>query len=116
MSQRRQSSLEGNESSHGRIREAVLSGFDVTRESILENRVSLNRYDQVVPAMELVERQFPVYPLFGMKHLCGYVLAGIGVENVYYGWAGGDIGNDPLDRAAMVASILRLYVQSACAL
>ena len=38
-----ESALKRNEPSHGRVREAVRSGFDVPRKSILESRVSGNR-------------------------------------------------------------------------
>ena len=39
------SALQGNKASHGRIREAVRSGFDVTRQPVFESRVSRNRDD-----------------------------------------------------------------------
>jgi hypothetical protein len=51
------SALERDKSSESGVREAVLSGFDVTRKSILESRVSGNREDHVIPAKELIERQ-----------------------------------------------------------
>jgi hypothetical protein len=49
------SALEGNKAAESRIREAVLSGFDVTRKPVLKSRVSGNRDDEVVPAMELIQ-------------------------------------------------------------
>jgi hypothetical protein len=49
--------LEGDQTSHGWIREAVLAGFHVTRKSVLEIGVSGHRYNQVIPAIELLERQ-----------------------------------------------------------
>ena len=39
------SAFEGNKAAESRIREAVLSGFDVTGESIFESRVCSNRDD-----------------------------------------------------------------------
>jgi hypothetical protein len=50
------SALESNKTPESRIRKAVLSGFDVTRKSIFESRVSARGDDQVVPAKELIER------------------------------------------------------------
>ena len=46
-----------DESSKSRIREAVLSGFDVTRKPVFEGRVSGDFDDEVVPTMELIQRQ-----------------------------------------------------------
>jgi hypothetical protein len=51
------SALEGNKAAESRIREAVLSGFDVTRKPVFESRVSGNFDDEVVPTMELIQRQ-----------------------------------------------------------
>jgi hypothetical protein len=50
-----ESALEGNKAPESRIREAVLSGFDVTCKPVFESRVSGNRDDEVVPAIELLQ-------------------------------------------------------------
>jgi len=50
------------------VGEAVLSGFDVTRESIFESRIRGNRENQVVPAIELIQRQLVLKPLLGPKN------------------------------------------------
>ena len=96
MSQRRQSSLEGNESTHRRIREAVLSGFDVTRELILESWVVGNRDDHVVPAIELIQPQLVYDRRVGMEKPRGQV-ACIGIEYANFGCKGADIRDFPAD-------------------
>ena len=50
------SGFESDKTPESRIREAVLSGFNVTRKPIFEGRVSASRDDQVVPTKELIER------------------------------------------------------------
>jgi hypothetical protein len=47
------SGLQRHKASESRIGEAVPSCFDVTCKPVLESRVSGNRDDEVVPAMEL---------------------------------------------------------------
>jgi hypothetical protein len=51
------SGFEGNKAPESRVREAVPSGFDVTRQPVLESRISCDRDDKVVPAIELIQRQ-----------------------------------------------------------
>src|SRR5271165_5383719 len=73
------SALEGNQAPESRIREAVLSGFDVTRKSVFESQVSGNRDDEVVPAMELIKRQLIFKLLLGLKKPRAQ-LACVGIE------------------------------------
>ena len=49
------SAFEGNYAPKSRIREAILSGFDVTSKPVFESRVSCNRHNEVVPAISLVQ-------------------------------------------------------------
>jgi len=49
------SALEGNKAAESWIREAIPSGFDVTRKPILEGRVSGNGDYEIVPAMEFLQ-------------------------------------------------------------
>ena len=51
------SALEGNKAPESRIGDAITSGFDVTRQSIFERRVSGSRNDQVVPTLKLIQRR-----------------------------------------------------------
>src|SRR5580658_7971587 len=48
--------LQGDETTHRRIRDALAAGLDVTREAILEGRVLLDRNDEVIPTLELFQR------------------------------------------------------------
>src|ERR1700677_5341676 len=48
--------LQGDETTHRRIRDAIAAGLDVTREAILEGRVLLHRNDEVIPTLELFQR------------------------------------------------------------
>jgi hypothetical protein len=51
------SACEGNKAPESRIGDAITSGFDVTRQSIFERRVSGSRNDQVVPTLKLIQRR-----------------------------------------------------------
>jgi hypothetical protein len=85
------SALEGK-APESRIREAVLSGFNVTRKSVFESRVSFNRDNEVVPAVELIQRQLVFRRLMGMQKLRAH-LACIGIEYANFGVLVGDIGD-----------------------
>ena len=90
------SALESNKAPKSRIREAVLSGFDVTRKPVFESRVSSNRDDEVVPAMELTQRQLAFKPFVALEKLrCR--LTCVGIEHVDFGVAGGYVGDPPSD-------------------
>ena len=51
------SGFEGYEAAESRIGVGVAAGFDVTCEPIFESRVAADGNDQVVPAVELIERE-----------------------------------------------------------
>jgi hypothetical protein len=51
------SALKRDDASESRIREALLSSFDVPLKAVCKSRVSGNRDDEVVPAKELIQRQ-----------------------------------------------------------
>ena len=65
------SALKGNKAPKGRIRNAVLSVFNVTGKPILESWISGDRDDQVVPPMELTQQQRICDRLVGLKSLRG---------------------------------------------
>src|SRR5262245_54863298 len=48
-----------NEASESRIRNAIIPGFNMTCKSIAEGRITRNRDDVVVPAVELIQRLLP---------------------------------------------------------
>src|SRR4029077_8746524 len=90
------SALEGNKAPESRIREAVLSGFDVTSKSVFESWVSGHRHDEVVPAIELVQRQIVYQRRVGVENPRAQV-AGIGIEYADFALVTGDIGDFQLD-------------------
>ena len=49
--------LEGNKTPKSWIRETVRSGFNMTCKSVIERRVTGNGNDEVIPTMELSQRQ-----------------------------------------------------------
>ena len=86
------STLERNQTAHGRIREAVLSGFDVTRKPVLGRRIAGNRDNQVVPAVELLLLglifQRPI-----MLQKPGSRIAAIGIQDTNCGLPSGNVGD-----------------------
>jgi hypothetical protein len=93
---RHTSALEGHKTAKSWIREAVFSGFNVTRKPVIESRVSGNRHDQVIPAVELSQRQLIFKRLSGAEKLRDSV-ARIGIQYADFGFSGGGIGDAPLD-------------------
>src|SRR5262245_40199318 len=79
-----------------RIRDAVVSGFNVTRKPIFESRISSDRDDQVVPAVELIQRRLVLPLLVGLEELL-VRFAGVGIQYADFGSTGGNIGNLELD-------------------
>src|SRR5262252_4979971 len=61
------SALERDKPAKRRIREAVLSGLDVTCQTIFESGIAGNSNDEVVPAMELLQRQVAVKLVPGLE-------------------------------------------------
>jgi hypothetical protein len=90
------SALEGNKAPESRIRKAVLSGFDVTREPVFESRVSVNPDNGVVPAMELMQRQLVFKRLVGPETL-RVQIACISIEYADLGVFGSEVGDSPFD-------------------
>jgi hypothetical protein len=91
------SALEVHKTAKSWIREAVPSGFNVTRKPVIERRVFGDRHDQVIPAIELFQRQLIFKALTRLEYLLDKV-AGVGVKYINYDWTGGDIGDAPHDR------------------
>ena len=90
------SAFEGNEAPKDRIREAILSGFDVTSKPVFESRVSRNRHNEVVPAIELVQSQLVHQRRVEVEDPRAQV-ACIGIEYADFGLVVGDIGDFQLD-------------------
>ncbi len=47
--------LKSHQTPHSRIREALLAGFHVTRKPVFKSRVTVNRDDEIVPAIVLMQ-------------------------------------------------------------
>src|ERR1700733_1389258 len=90
------SALEVHKTAKRRIREAVPPGFNVTRKPVIERRVFGSRHDQVIPAIELFQRQLILKALTRLEYLLDKV-AGVGIKHIHYDWTGGDIGDAPRD-------------------
>src|SRR5215469_17227906 len=74
------STFQDDKATHGRIRDTVLSGFDVTRKPIGEGRISCNRGDEVIPATELFQFHLVFELVAGLEMLRSGV-AGVGIQN-----------------------------------
>ena len=82
--------------SEGWIRDALLSGFNVTCKSICESRVSGNRDDQVVPAGGLIQGQLAFGLLLGLEKPLDRVAA-IGIQHADFSSNAANIGDLQLD-------------------
>src|SRR5271165_1854501 len=100
------SALQGYQSAQCRIGVAVPAGFHVASELISERRVSGNRNDQVIPAVEMVEFQLPFSALSVMEIPRDRV-AGIGVEYGHLGVSGGVVGDAPFDGTVIFTVVSR---------
>jgi len=105
------SALEGHKTPKSWIREAVLSGFNVTGKPVIESWVSGNRHDQVIPAIELSPRQLSSKLLLGAERPRDRV-ARVGIEHGHFGLNAGDIRDTPRDCATTVRMIFGGNVES----
>jgi hypothetical protein len=80
----------------------------VTRKPVIERRVFGDRHDQVIPAIELFQRQLIFKALTRLEYLLDKV-AGVGVKYINYDWTGGDIGDAPHDRTGTARIIWRKH-------
>src|SRR5271168_1819276 len=90
------SALESNQSPQSGIGHAVLSGFDVTSEAVVERGISGHCDDEVVPAIELTQRRFEFKVIVTVERLRPR-LTRIGIEYGDFSAACADTGDFQFD-------------------
>src|SRR5215471_15033921 len=99
------SALEGNNAPERWIRDAISSGFDVTRKTVIEARVRGDRDEQVVPASELLQLEVVFEGMARLEVFRSY-FAGIGIKDGDVGWTTREIRDSQFNRAAVFSPIV----------
>src|SRR5215475_5235197 len=108
------STLDVNETSEGRIRDAVLPDFNVTCKSIFKSRVSIHRDDPVVPAKSLIQHGLDFKRLSGLEKPLGRV-ASVGILYADLGSIDSYIGDFQIDCTVTLLKVLGDNSKSGCA-